>query len=310
MIRTAGIIGAGTMGVGIAFQLLTHQVNVILNGRRQVSLDAAKDKLAAYLQEFRQVGLTFTEDDATILSRLKVTTTIEDLAECDLVMEVVPETLALKQSIFKKLDDICKPETILASNTSSLSLAKITEPIKKHKERVLLIHFFNPAHIVPLVELLKAEHTTQEVFEETRNFLDNSGKVTIEVKKDIPGLVANRIQAAIVRESLALLEDGVVSKEDLENAIYTGLGFRLATSGMLKIMDYGGLDVWQTVMTQLQPSIESGVRSFPILADKITTGKLGVKSGAGFFDYNNQDIDNLELAHNLDLLQQLKQFNK
>lgn len=309
MIKTAGIIGAGTMGIGIAFQLLTHQVTVILNGHRQVTLDTVKDKLVAYLQEFRQAGFTFHEDDATILGRLQLTTTIEDLADYDLVIEVVPEDLALKQNIFKKLDTICKPETILASNTSSLSLAKIVEAVEKHKERLLLIHFFNPAHIVPLVELLKTTHTTQAVLDEVRQFLDDADKVTIEVKKDLPGLVANRIQAALVRESLALLEDDVVSKADLEKAISAGLGFRLASSGMLSIMDYGGLDVWRAVMEQLQPVIESGVRPFPSLADKVKVGNLGVKTGAGFFDYSNQATNELELSRNRALLHQLKNIN-
>ncbi|HWL12684.1 MAG TPA: 3-hydroxyacyl-CoA dehydrogenase family protein [Ureibacillus sp.] len=310
MIQKVGVIGAGTMGFGIAFQFITNGMPVVLQDIKEESLQLASEKLKTYLNIFREEGKLFEDSDEEILDRLSFTTTIETVAECDLVIESATENLALKQKIFGQLDEICAEHTILTSNTSSLKLSEITQYVEKHKDKVMLTHFFNPAHIVPLVELLKGPDTKQEIYDEVKILMEKIGKVTIEVRKEMPGLVANRIQTALAREALSLLEDGVVSEKDLENAIFAGPGFRFATSGLLKIMDFGGLDVWDIVMDQLQPEIESNVRSYDVLKEKREQGNLGVKSSKGFFDYPGKGLNDYVIDRDRSLIQQLKTFYK
>lgn len=311
MIKNVGVIGSGTMGFGIAFQFITNGLQVTIQDIRSEAFEIAKEKLQTYLNIFREEGVLITDTDEVIIDRLKFTTKLEDIKHCDLIIESATENLELKQKIFKQLDDICEEETIITSNTSSLKLSEITRDISEsRRQRVLLTHFFNPAHIVPLVELLKAPETSQEVFNEVDAFMKKVGKVTIEVKKEVPGLVANRIQTALAREALALLEDGIVSEEDLENAIFAGPGFRFSSSGLLKIMDFGGLDVWSIVLDQLQPALESNIREFEILKDKVRTNKFGVKTAEGFFGYPGKNMDGYVIERDRSLVQQLNTFNK
>lgn len=310
MIQEVGVIGAGTMGFGIAFQFITNGTKVILQDINEQSLNLVEDKLNQYLKIYKEEGFTFKETDKQILNLLTLTTHIEDLSNCDLVIESATESLQLKQQIFKQLDELCNEHSILTSNTSSLTLSDIVKDVDKHRERVMLTHFFNPAHIVPLVELLRAPDTSDEVFKTVKEFMETMKKVTIEVRKEVPGLVANRIQVALAREALSLLEDGVVSEEDLEDAIFAGPGFRFSSSGLLKIMDFGGLDVWAIVLEQLQSKIESEVRAFPSLRNKVSVGNLGVKSSKGYFEYSGKGLDEYVIERDRSLIQQLKTFEK
>jgi len=310
MIQKVGVIGAGTMGFGIAFQFITNGMPVVLQDIKEESLQLAYEKLKIYLNIFREEGKMFEDSDEVILNRLTLSTAIEDVASCDLVIESATENLELKQRIFGQLDEICAEHAILTSNTSSLKLSEIIRYVEKHRDKVMLTHFFNPAHIVPLVELLKGPDTNQETYDEVNALMEKMGKVTIEVRKEMPGLVANRIQTALAREALSLLEEGVVSEKDLESAIFAGPGFRFATSGLLKIMDFGGLDVWDIVLEQLQPEIESNVCSFGVIKEKREQGHLGVKSSKGFFEYPGKGLDEYVIERDRSLIQQLKKFNK
>ncbi|PYF06102.1 3-hydroxyacyl-CoA dehydrogenase family protein [Ureibacillus chungkukjangi] len=310
MIQKVGVIGAGTMGFGIAFQFITNGIPVVLQDIKEESLNLAKEKIKTYLTIFREEEKSFKDSDEGIFDRLTLSTSIQEVADCDLVIESATENLELKQKIFRQLDEICAEHAILTSNTSSLKLTDIIRDVEKHKDQVMLTHFFNPAHIVPLVELLKGPETNQESYDEVNALMEKVGKVTIEVRKEKPGLVANRIQTALAREALSLLEEGVVSEKDLESAIFAGPGFRFATSGLLKIMDFGGLDVWDIVMEQLQPEIESNVCSFSVIKEKTEQGHLGVKASKGFFEYPGKGLDHYVIERDRSLIQQLKTFDK
>lgn len=310
MLKNIGVIGSGTMGFGIAFQFITNGKDVTIQDIRSEAFEIAKEKLKTYIKIFLEEGVVFRETEEEIMNHLKFTTEVEDLKDCDLIIESATENLELKQRIFKQLDEVCNENTILTSNTSSLKLSDITRDISdSRKKRVLLTHFFNPAHIVPLVELLKSSETSQEVYNEVDEFMKEVGKVTIEVKKEVPGLVANRIQTALAREALALLEDGIVSTNDLEKAIFAGPGFRFSSSGLLKIMDFGGLDVWSIVLDQLQPALESNIRSFEILKEKVRDEEFGVKTSKGFFEYPGKSLDSYVIERDRSLVQQLNTFN-
>lgn len=296
------------MGVGIAFQFITNKIPVVLNDLNENTLVLAKEKIKFYLTIFQEEGIIFQDSEEEIMSLMKLTTDMQEISNCDLVIETASENLAVKQAIFKELDEICVKETILTSNTSSFKLSDITRDVTKHNENILLTHFFNPANIVPLVELLRGSDTTDQVYRKVELLFKKINKITIEVKKEVSGLVANRIQTAIAREALSLLEDDVISEDDLEKVMIAGLGFRYTTSGILKIMDFGGLDIWHTVLTQLQTEIESEIRVFPTLINKVEKGEFGVKTTRGFFDYPDKGLDDYVVERDRQLIQQLQTF--
>lgn len=305
MFKTAGVVGAGTMGHGIAMQFAMNGMQTWVYDISEKALQEARRKIDRHVQLFEEEGYNSKIHLSHIDRYLHFTTDLSDLSEVDFVTECVKEDLATKHQVFKQLDEICKEEAILVSNTSSLRLSDIFKVLKKHRERSMLTHWFNPPHIVPLVELLKSEDTADETYVEVKNFLESVGKVTIEVKKETPGLVANRIQIAMAREVLTLLEEGVADERDLDLAITSGPGFRLSSSGLLEIIDFGGIDVWQKVMEELQPVIASGVKAFTTMTDKVENGDYGVKTGKGFYEYPGKSFDAYLLERDRKLLRHL-----
>ncbi|USK47995.1 3-hydroxyacyl-CoA dehydrogenase family protein [Bacillus sp. CMF12] len=305
MFKQIAIIGAGTMGYGIAFQFAQNNQNVILVDQSEDALVKAKEKIKKYAEIFHRKDPVHYPHANEIMKQLTFTTSLRDAAEADIVTECVVEILEVKQRLFKEMDELFPEDTIFVSNTSSLKLTDIIRDVQKHRSRSLLTHWFNPAHIVPLVELLQTDETDPAVYAKVKQFLTQCGKVTIDVKKELPGLVANRIQIAMAREVLSLLEDDVATKEDIDRAVAYGPGFRLAQSGLLEIMDFGGLDVWVKVMEQLQPAIASGIKEYPALESKVDAEKFGVKSGEGFFSYPNGSMDDYIFERDEKLIDQL-----
>ena len=303
--KQVGIVGAGTMGFGISFYLAVKGVRTHVIDVSEKSLELAKEKFHLYYQIFKENRFPLNQTKEEVQSLITYSTKLEDLKDADLIIESATEHLETKQLIFKTLDEISKPEAILASNTSSLKLSDIAIHVTNHRKHLLLTHFFNPAQIIPLVELLAIDETSPIVLEKVKSFFESIDKVPIIVHKEIPGLVANRIQVALAREVLSLLEDGVVSQEDLEKALYDGPGLRFSASGFLKIMDFGGLDVWSIVLQNLQKEIESTDRDYPTLSKLVDNHHLGVKSGKGFFDYPGKTSDEYVLQRDTELLKHL-----
>ncbi|MFL0504935.1 3-hydroxyacyl-CoA dehydrogenase family protein [Ureibacillus sp. 179-F W5.1 NHS] len=303
--KNIGVIGAGTMGFGISFYFAIHGIPTHVVDISNIELENAKEKLKTYYRLFKENGfpLPFSEKETT--SFLSFSTELNHLKDADVIIESASENLSLKQELFKQLDSIAKEEAILASNTSSLKLSDIAIYVEKHRNRLLLTHFFNPAQIVPLVELLPLEETSTQVVNDMKTFFESINKTPIIIKREVPGLAANRMQVALAREALSLLEDGVLSKEDLEKTLYDGPGFRFAASGLLKIIDFGGLDVWSSVLQNLQKEIESEVREFTIIKDLVENNALGVKRGKGFFEYPNKGFDEFVLQRDSELLKHL-----
>lgn len=300
--KKIGVIGAGTMGFGISFYfsmkgIRTHVVDV-----SEEQIEIAQEKFSTYFQLFKEVGYPLEISYEEAKSLISYSTKLEDVNDADLIIESATEHLETKQQIFKSLDELTKPNAILTSNTSSLKLSDIAIHVEKHRQQLLLTHFFNPAQIVPLVELLALEETNPEVMHQVKTFFESIDKTPIIVQKEVPGLVANRIQVAIAREALSLLDDGVVSKEDLEKTLYDGPGFRFSASGLLKIIDFGGLDVWSIVLQNLQREIESSEREYDCLNTLVVNNQLGVKTGKGFFEYPGKGFDEYVLQRDSELL--------
>jgi 3-hydroxybutyryl-CoA dehydrogenase len=307
--NSVGIIGAGTLGHGIAFTYAKSGCSVMLVDASEAALEIAKRKIEKSLDMFIAEEMVNIAERATILDRITYSTVLDGIDEKEYVVEAISENLESKQRLFKLLDDLCSPETIISSNTSSLQLSHITKDVVKHREKVILAHWFNPAQIVPLVELLRIESTSDDTYNKIKEFHEQCGKVTIEVKKEVPGLIANRLQMAMAREIFSLYEQKVASPEDIDKALSAGPGFRLSMGGFLQIADFGGLDIWLAVSQQLLPHIDSSREPNVTITEKVKQNQLGVKSGQGFFQYPGEDLDAYTFARDEKLLKQLKFLN-
>ncbi len=206
------------------------------------------------------------------------------MADVDLVVEAVSEDIAVKQAIFAALDAAVPPHAILASNSSTFMPSRMAAATNR-PEQVIVAHYFNPPHLLPLVELVRGADTSDQTVEALRSLYLRIGKSPAVVQKEAPGFVGNRLQMALFREALAIVEAGLASPEDVDTIIKTGFGRRLSVAGVFEIFDAAGLDVTLAVADQLFPDIDTAPTVPPYLRDRVTQGDLGVKSGRGFYDW-------------------------
>ncbi len=286
-------------------------------GYKVYSLDLDKEILASHINQikanlelFRKYDL-LKEDISTIMGRINpaLMTDLDDIKnDADFIIESAPEKLELKKLIFAKLDS-CRPDVILASNTGSLTIPMITEGMNT-SDRVIGVHYFNPAHIIPLVELHFAPNTREDVIKTTMALVEKTGKKSISVKKHIPGLVVNRIQAALGREVNYLIGEGVVSPEDIDIAAKTGFGFRWACIGTIEGFDMMGLDTLLAVGKVIFPRLDNSTDNPGWFYEMVEKGNLGIKSGKGYYDYSGRPKAEVINELNNRLLPQLKLFNE
>ncbi|MFZ5470855.1 MAG: 3-hydroxyacyl-CoA dehydrogenase family protein [Myxococcota bacterium] len=280
-IQTVGVVGAGTMGHGIAQVCAFAGYKTLVY---DVSLELAQKGLARIADNLR-VGIEKgkvkpQERDAT-LARLSATGALHDLAKCQLVIEAAPEDLTLKQTTFRQLSSSCAKDAILASNTSSLSLTEIAAAASE-PSRVVGMHFFNPVHLMKLLELVRAYQTSDETMATARAFGEKIGKELVEVK-DHPGFASTRLGVAVGLEAIRMLEEGVASAADIDRAMELGYGFPM---GPLKLGDLVGLDVRLAIAEYLYKELGSATFRPPQLLKKmVRAGKLGKKSKEGFYKY-------------------------
>jgi 3-hydroxybutyryl-CoA dehydrogenase len=228
-----------------------------------------------------------------VLSNIRLSVDLrEAVKDAHFVIEAAPEDLALKIDLFEALDQYCLKETILASNTSTFPVSQIGKKVRG-KERLVVTHWFNPPHIVPAVEVVGGERTSVEVIERTLRLLKKIGKKPIRILKETPGFLINRIQTAMLRETLALLEQGVATPEDIDAAVRGSFGFRLAVVGPLQTMDMAGLDLMARGLKFLYPFLDRSVDVQKSLTEKAEGGELGLKTGKGFFQYKRKEATGL-----------------
>ncbi len=280
-IKKAVVIGAGTMGRGIAQTLSMVGVQTTLVDLDPAMLEAAKAQIAANLEKGVARGKV-TEDvrDAAMGNLKTATEWKESCPDADAVIEAVPEILALKCKIFSELGDHFGPEVLLATNTSSLPISEIAAAAK-HPERVTGMHFFNPVHIMKLVEVVRAEQSSPEAVQTSIDLATRMGKEPISVK-DSPGFASSRLGLVIGLEAIRMLESGVASAEDIDKAMTLGYGFPM---GPLKLTDLVGLDVRLSIAEYLAKEVGEHFNPPALLRQKVEAGELGKKSGRGFYDW-------------------------
>jgi len=305
-IQKIGVVGAGTMGHGIAQVFAQNGFPVSLTDAVESVLAEVKKKIHSNLILLAKEGLVSDRGIEQTLDRISI---VKDLnravRDADFVTEAIVENLEVKQDTFKKVEGFCSPATILASNSSTLRITDISSTMSR-PERAVTTHWFNPPYIVPLVEVVRGARTSDETFNIAYDLLNNIGKVAVKIQKEIPGFLVNRIQAAMYREVVSLAEMGVASMEDIDLAIKSSMGFRLASFGALRIMDMGGLDIWYKVFEHLLKEIDSKTEVPKFIKDKAERGELGVKTGKGFFEYTPESIQALIKERDRQFVNRLK----
>ena len=280
-IKKVGVVGCGAMGSGIAqlcaqsgYQVVVSEINDELLKRGLASIDKT---LARSVEK----GRLSQPDKDTITSRIKGTTSNKDFADCDLVIEAAIENMELKKKIFAELDGICPPHAILATNTSCLSIMDMAVATKR-PEKVLGLHFFNPAPVMKLLEIVKTIATSDEVLEASQKFGESLDKTTV-IAHDAPGFIVNRLWIPFLLHSIRLYEEGVASREDIDNAIKLGLNYPM---GPLTLSDMVGIDIVKFVSDALYEQLKDPRYITPTLVEKmVAAGWLGRKTGKGFYDY-------------------------
>ncbi|MDC7787611.1 3-hydroxyacyl-CoA dehydrogenase NAD-binding domain-containing protein [Rhodoplanes sp. TEM] len=308
MIRTIGVVGAGTMGHGIAEAFALGGFDVRLQDPSAAVLAAAKPLIREELDLLVEEAYVDAAAAAAALDRIvPVADLSEAVASCDFVIEAAPETLELKQTLFAELDAICRPDAVLASNTSSLPLDGMTARLgPERRRRIMVTHWYNPAHLMPIVELSFFGNMPDEIYAEVEALHRAIGKQTVKVLKDVPGLVANRIQQGVAREVFSIIEQGIAAPEDVDRALKFGPAFRYATTGQLEVADFGGLDIWCVVGDNLLAVMDDSRRANEMLRAKVREGKLGLKSGEGFFTYPPDRVAAIRKQFMRKLVHQLK----
>ncbi len=308
MIRKIGIIGAGTMGHGIAESFAMYGYDVNLYDINAAALEKAKLEMEQELVMLAEEAIFARAELPKILERIKLSTDLKQTVEDrDYVIECAPENLELKKNLFKQLDEICPAKTILASNTSSLPLGEMMELVgEDRKKRMMVNHMFNPAHLIPLVELSFFGNMPEEIFAEVEDLYLSIKKQPIRIVKDVPGLVANRIMQGVAREVFSLIEQGVADAADIDRALKFGPAFRYATTGQLEVSDFGGLDIWCIVGDNLLKAMDNSQSANKLLRQKVSEGKLGVKSGEGFYRYDPDKVADIKIHFMKKLIRQLK----
>ena len=304
------VIGAGTMGAGIAQSFAQTGFRVFLIDEAQDALDRALALIETNLGQLIEFGLI--EDDAgTILGRISAHEGVAALAGAEdlrLVVETIPEDLELKRALFAKLDELDE-SVIIGSNTSSMTKSAISEGMRSAHTAVGL-HYFNPAHIIPAVEVHRGAETSDEAVAAARQLVESTGKISIIVRKELPGFVINRLTGALEREIDYLLDEGVVTPEDLDKAVKASLGFRLACVGPMEAEDMIGLDIAARVSSNLYKVLSNSTEPSPEIFEKVDRGELGVKSGRGWYDYPDDHRESILEKRKARLLRQLVLFHK
>jgi len=292
-IDKVGIIGAGLMGHGIAqiFAMNGYKVNVFDTDIKV--LKSVPERIHKNLQVFLALKVVEEKDINQFMNNIHLCDNLSSMCEgTDIIIEAVKENLDLKLNLYADLEQNIDPDIIICSNTSAISITRLSNGLQ-YKHRFLGTHFWNPPHILPCVEVIKGDHTSDIIFETVFGLMKKIKKEPIRVLKDVPGFLGNRLQHAMWREAISLAEKKIASPEDIDKVVKYGFGLRLAFIGPLETADLAGLDLDYDVHKYLFPYLENASEPSPVLKSMIGQGMLGIKTGKGFYEWSEEKINNV-----------------
>jgi 3-hydroxybutyryl-CoA dehydrogenase len=279
-IRNIAVVGAGTMGCGIARAAAGSGFPVVLEDRDMERVEKGLSQIRDSLGKKVAAGKLGSSERDAILAMISITDTLEDCRGVDLVIEAAPEREDIKKEIFRTLDAVCPPETVFATNTSSVSITRLAQ-VTKRPERFIGMHFMNPANVMRLVEVIMGLRTSQETVTAITSLAEEMGKVPVVVA-DSPGFVSNRVLMPMVNDAICCLQEGVASRESIDAIVMLGANHPM---GPLELADFIGLDICLEIMEVLHSELGEKYRPCTLLRKMVAAGKLGRKSGEGFYEY-------------------------
>ena len=300
------VIGAGLMGHGIAQEFATAGYTVHLHDITDEKLATAQAQIEKNLHLLAENGIITAENIASTLQRIQTTTDLAAVVEnADFVVEAVTENLPLKQQIFAELDAMCQPHTILASNTTALMPSQIGAKAQR-RDKILNTHYFNPPYLIPLVELIPSPETSADTVSVTKELLMHVGKTPAVLEKEALGFVGPRLQAALIREAIFIVEQGIASAETVDLVVRNSFGRRLSAAGPFEVFELAGWDLVLAAFEELYRELNSSTEINPLLRDMVEAGKVGVKYREGFYKWNDENLQALRDRMNRALIQQAK----
>lgn len=308
MIQNIAVIGAGTMGHAIAGCFALYGYHVSIYESFEEVRNTCKEKIRKQYEFLKEEGVINPDRIKKSLANIETFKELEfAVKDVDYIIEAIPERLDLKQQLFENLIKYAPADAIIASNTSSIAFSDLTAKMEeKEIARIMVCHWYNPAHLIPLVELSFFGNMPEGRYQEVEDLYRSIEKRPAKVKKDIPGLLANRIQQGIAREVFSLMTMGAADPKDIDTALKYGPAFRYATTGQLEVTDFGGLDIWCTVGDNLLAVMDRSAEASPLLREKVMEGKLGFKTGEGFFSYPEEEKQEIQNQFHKRLIRQLQ----
>lgn len=288
----AAVIGLGTMGPGIAATLARGGMAVRVYDTSAEALERSHNDVELANKVLDNLGMAQRGTAHPITYHAALADAVLD---ADLVIESVPEKLDVKSAVFKELDALAPPQAVLASNTSGIPITKLQEATGS-PGRVVGMHWSNPPYVIPMIEVIAGAKTSQGTVAGMCDLIKGMGLLPVVVKKDVAGFVENRVLYAIMRESLALVEEGVIEPEELDTCVQWGIGYKLSVIGPMALLDVAGLDIYQAVGSYLNAELDNRADVSRVITDRTAQGNLGMKTGSGIFDYTPEQIQALRAA--------------
>lgn len=283
-------LGTGTMGFGTALFFAMKGYNVRMYGRSDASVERGFNNIKQALQTYKENNLVTDKEIPETLARITGCTTLESAAkDADFVIESIAEDLEIKKEVWAKIEKLTKPETIFATNSSGLSPTAIAKALTR-KDKFVVAHFWNPPHLVPLVEVVPGEHTSQETVDVTWKLIEKIGKKPVALKREALGFIGNRLQLALLREALYIVESGIATQEAVDTAVKYSIGRRLSTTGPLETADLGGLDIFHNIAAYLNEDLCNSKEPSDLLKKAMAEGNLGAKTGTGLYQWTPENL--------------------
>ena len=300
-IRQISVVGSGLIGHSIALDFAIEGYKVRLYSRTNDSLKRSRDMIRDSIRNLVRLGCLDPKKVAGIESNICTDSSLNaSIIGSDIVIEAVYEDVILKQILFRKLDEICPPHVILASSTSSILPSKLMEFVTR-PERVVVAHYINPPHLVPLVEIVRSPLTSDLTVDIFYSLLKKLGKCPVVLPQEIPGFISGRLQMVVLKEALWLVKNGYATTKDVDTVLKSSLGRRWAVAGIFEVLELAGWDLISNVISEIAPSIDTSSESFSLIDTKVSKGELGAKSGKGFYDWPEAVADSVreKIIHSL-----------